>query len=332
MNQLILVLGANGFIGRHVLSGLAAGDSRPIAGVRRHSSRKDGCEERVVDATDAASVTAAMRGVSAVVNCVAGYERTLVASADSAAQAARSMEPSPRIIHLSTMSVYGSAEGLIPESAPLRGDLGAYSQAKVEAEARAGAYPRTVILRPGCVFGPESEQWTIRMARLLISRRLGDLGPAGDGICNLVDVSDVVQAVVRALDDPRTDGRAFNLATPEAPTWNEFLTRFGVALRAVPVRRISGRRLRLETKLWAPPLKIGEILFRRLKLDARRLPPPIPPSLLRLMAQEIRLDSRAATDELGVRWKPLQRSLEEAAEWYTRQLGGERKAASGSGS
>lgn len=328
MNQPILVLGAHGFIGRHVLSGLAAAGLNPIAGVRRPSSRTGGHEERLVDATDPASVTAALHGVSALVNCVAGDERTLVSSAESVSQAARSAETSPRIIHVSTMSVYGSAEGLIPESAPLRGDLGAYSQAKVEAEAQARSYTRTVILRPGCVFGPDSEQWTVRIARLLLGGRLGDLGPAGDGICNLVDVSDVAQAVVNALADSRTDGRAFNLATPEAPTWNEFLTRFGIALRAVPVRRISGRRLRLETKLLAPPLKIGEILLRRLKLEGR-LPPPIPPSLLRLMAQEIRLDSRAASAELRVRWKPLQTSLEEAARWYARRFQGQGGPVSG---
>ncbi len=316
MNQPILVLGANGFIGRHVIAGLAAHGCNPIAGVRRQTARKDGCEQRTVDATRTASVKAAMQGVSAVVNCVAGDAGTLVSSTQALAESALAIGSAPRVIHFSTMSVYGSAEGLIPESAPLRADLGPYSQAKAAAEASAAAYARTVILRPGCVFGPDSEQWTVRMANLLLSRRLGDLGPAGDGFCNLVHVDDVVQAVVRALENPGADGKAFNLSTAEPPTWNEFLTRFAAALRAVPVQRIPGWRLRLETKLLAPPLKIAEILGRKLKVNPRRLPPPIPPSLLRLMGQEIRLDTRAAETVLGVRWKPLQTSLDEAARWY----------------
>ena len=101
------------------------------------------------------------------------------------------------------------------------------------------------------------------------------------------------------------------------------------ALRAVPVQRIPSWQLRLETKLLAPPLKIAEILGRKLKLDVNRLPQPIPPSLLRLMSQEIRLDTQAAETELGVRWKPLGTSLEEAARWYLGAHGGAQPATSG---
>ena len=117
-------------------------------------------------------------------------------------EAAERMTPAPRIIHLSTMSVYGSPTGLVDETAPLRGDLGPYSAAKVAAEATAAAYPHAVMLRPGCVFGPGSEQWSIRIARLLLERRLGDLGAAGDGFCNLVHVGDVVMAILRASRKP----------------------------------------------------------------------------------------------------------------------------------
>jgi nucleoside-diphosphate-sugar epimerase len=215
------------------------------------------------------------------------------------------------------MSVYGSAVGLVDESASLRGDLGPYSEAKVTAEKVASAYPHSVIFRPGCVFGPGSEQWSVRFARLLLAHRLGDLGPAGDGCCNLVHVADVALAVLRALEDPRTDGRVFNLATPAPPTWNEFLVRYAIALRAVPVSRISGKRLRIEGKFLAPPLKIAEILARICKIDARRLPPPIPPSLIRLMGQDIRLDPRRAESELGLHFRDTQAALEQTARWFT---------------
>jgi nucleoside-diphosphate-sugar epimerase len=151
------------------------------------------------------------------------------------------------------------------------------------------------------------------MARLLLARRLGDLGAAGDGYCNLVHVADVAKAVTRALEDRRADGGVFNLSTPEPPTWNEFLIRYATALRAVPVRRISRRRLKIEAKLLAPPLKIAEILGRACKLDVRSLPPPIPPSLLRLMSQEIRLDTRRVESALGLRWRDLDATLAESA-------------------
>jgi nucleoside-diphosphate-sugar epimerase len=204
---------------------------------------------------------------------------------------------------------------LVDESTPLRGDLGPYSAARVAAEGVASSYPRVVILRPGCEFGPGSEHWSLRIARCLLTGRLGDLGAAGDGYCNVVDVEDVVQAVVRSLECADIDGRAFNLSHPQAPTWNEFLTRYALALGAVPVRRISRRRLQLEAKLLAPPLKIAEILARACGLDLAYLPTPIAPSLVRVLGQDIRLDARRAEVHLGVRWKDLNASLQEATRW-----------------
>jgi nucleoside-diphosphate-sugar epimerase len=319
MKQPILILGAGGFIGAAVLQGLAATDwALPIAGIRRPVAGVTG-EQRVVDAIDVESIAVALQGVTAVVNCVAGDAHTIESGARALIDAAARMTPAPRVIHLSTMSVYGSAEGLLDESAPLRADLGAYGAAKIAAESVIASYPRAVILRPGCVFGPRSEQWSTRIANLLRAHRLGDLGAAGDGWCNLVDVADVVLAIVRALESPATDGRVFNLAVAATPSWNEFLTRYAIALQAVPVRRISTRRMRLETKLLAPPLKIAEIVSRKAKVGAHLLPPPIPPSLLRLMSQEIRLDSRAAQTALGIAWKELDASFSETARWFAQR-------------
>jgi 2-alkyl-3-oxoalkanoate reductase len=318
MKPSILILGASGFIGRAIVRELqASGALAPIAGLHRSSIHGEVLlAQRTVDATSVQSLAAALQGVEAVVNCVAGDSRTIQDGADALIQAASRMPSSPRIVHLSSMSVYGSAEGLLDESAPLLGDLGPYSTAKVAAEKSITGYHRAVILRPGCVYGPGSEQWSTRIARLLAAHRLGDLGSAGDGCCNLVHVSDVVAAVVHALTDPSTDGLAFNLAMTGAPTWNEYLTRYAIALGAVPVRRLSARRLRVETKLLAPPLKVAEIVARAARLPAQLLPPPIPPSLLRLMAQDIRLNSRAAETQLGIRWQDLDTALRETAQWY----------------
>jgi nucleoside-diphosphate-sugar epimerase len=112
------------------------------------------------------------------------------------------------------------------------------------------------------------------------------------------------------------EGRIYNLSTPAQPTWNEFLVKFAAALHAVPVPRISRRRLRIETKLLAPPLKIAEIIARACKLNARIVPYPIPPSLIRLMGQEIRLDTKRAEAELGLRMPDMDQTLDESARWF----------------
>jgi nucleoside-diphosphate-sugar epimerase len=170
-----------------------------------------------------------------------------------------------------------------------------------------------VVLRLGVEYGVDSPHWSQRIARLLRQRRIGDLGAAGDGYCNLVHVEDVALAVERALSVPDAHG-AFNLAMPEPPTWNEYLLRFALALRAVPLRRIGRRRLSLESKVLAPPLKVIEILAQRLRVPARFAVPPISGSLAQVFGHEIRLDSHRATQVLGMTWRNLDAELHDIAQ------------------
>jgi len=322
MRQRILVLGANGFIGRKLVDALRKTDwAMPIAGVRASPhAPAEGVEYRIVDAAHEAEVASALEGVHAAVNCVAGKMTTISEGARALFAAAARSGAMPRVVHLSTMSVYGNASGLIDETAPLRADLGAYGAAKIAAEQWAAGYPCSVILRPGCVYGPGSPQWSIRIGDFLVAHRLGDLGANGDGYCNLVHVDDLIAAIIACLTPAMTQlGTAiFNLSAPNPPTWNEYLSRYGRALRAVPISRISHRRLSFEAKLLAPPLKILESALRAAKLSAARVPPPMPPSLLRLMQQEIRLDVSRAQQVLGLRWTALEAGIDETARWYLR--------------
>ena len=104
----------------------------------------------------------------------------------------------------------------------------------------------------------------------------------------------------------------------EPPTWNEYLVSFGRALGATPVAAIGSRQLKIETRLLAPPLKIAEILCGKLHIPLR-LPEPIPPSLLHLWSQDIRLDSSKAEQVLKVQWTDLEAGLRESAAWFKQQ-------------
>jgi 2-alkyl-3-oxoalkanoate reductase len=322
MTESIVVLGADGFIGRRIVAGLSAtGWAKPIAAVRRCSDNPlDRNEERVLDFGSVAALNQVLQGATAVVNCVSGQASAIVLATRTLFEAARLRVTPPRIIHVSSMSVYGSAVGLVDESTTLRGDLGAYSSARVAAEEIACAYPRVVIFRPACEFGPGSEYWSLRIAQCLLAGRLGDLGAAGDGYCNVVDIDDVVRAVILALQSPHVEGQALNLSHPDAPTWNEFLTRYAIALGAVPVRRLSRRRLQFEVKVLAAPLKVAEIFTQGWKLDITHVPAPITPSLMRVMGQEIKLDTRRVEAALGLRWKALDTSLQETTRWCLKRL------------
>jgi len=312
MKTRVLVLGADGYVGRRVAAALAASDwAEPIAAGRR--AGKGGAPGRItLDATDRWAVRNALAEADAAVNCVAGPAPVMVAGARALREAQDARPGGPlRLVHFSSMAVYGSAEGPVDEGHLLNGDLGPYAAAKASAEQLLTGREEVATLRPGCIYGPGSPQWSVRIARLLRAGRIGDLGVAGDGCSNLVYIDDVVAAVLAALRAGAAGGRAYNLAMDGAPSWNDYFAAYARALGAVPLRRIGRRRLMLETSLLAPALKIAGIAGRRIGMAD--LPPPIPPSLARLWSQDIRLLSQRARDELGLSWTPLETGLRETA-------------------
>jgi nucleoside-diphosphate-sugar epimerase len=131
--------------------------------------------------------------------------------------------------------------------------------------------------------------------RLLRAGRIGDLGIAGDGHCNLAFIDDVVATAVAALDAQGVCGQAFNVSSVVDLTWNEFLVAFGKAIGATPIRRISSRQLRMETKVLAPLRRIAALGLRSAATEA------ITPSLAALWQQDIRIDCTAACAMLGLR-------------------------------
>jgi nucleoside-diphosphate-sugar epimerase len=300
MKQRILILGAENFVGTRVKTALAASDwATPVA---FSGSPKLLSPETLSD-------------IHAVFNGTMGSPGAITANARALYGALERTDSGIRVVHLSSMTVYGSFTGDALESTPRRSDLGDYGAAQVTAEATASRYPKTVILRPGCEYGPHSPQWSTRIARLLVSRRLGDLGADGDGTCNLLFVDDLVAAVMKAFRAPQIDGNAFNLAMRSPPTWNDYFALFGRALGAVPIARIGRRRLKIESKLLAPPLKILELLGRRLNAPAMA-PPAITSSLLNLCGQNIALNVDKVERALDLKWTPLREGLRQTAAAY----------------
>ncbi len=320
MKQRILVIGGGGFIGKRLVTALASTNwAEPISASRRAhvSTVPAGATAQPLDATDTGQMCEALKDVSAVVNCVSGSTDTIVNSARALFAAAGALNQVPGVVHLSSMAVYGESVGEVDETVAIGKALSAYGAAKAEAEKIAAAYPSVVILRPGIVYGPGSSQWSERVARWLWARRLGDLGAAGDGYCNLVYVDDTVEAILRSLQRPNIQGRIFNLSLPKPPTWNEYFLLYAEALGAVPIARIGRRRLTIETKALAPPLKIAEIIAGKFMPSlGRALPPAIPPSLLTTFAQEIKMNVAAAEHALEMRWTQLDEGLRHAAAEY----------------
>ena len=316
----ILIVGASGFVGSAIVRAAGARhDMAPIACMRRPSPglAAIGVETRICDAADPAALAAALQGVTYVVNSVLGSPPIMLAATRNICDAARDAGVR-RIVHLSSMAVYGAADGVVDETAALL-PVGPYAQAKARCEAVVRDFVvaggDAVVIRPGCVYGPGGEQWVGRIARWLRSGRLGELGDPADGYCNLTFNDDLAGAVVASLAAPNVTGEVFNVADMDPGTWNQYFVQLGRAIGA-DVGRVSRLRIVLETAILAPPLQIAKLASQRIGMDPTRLPAPMPPSLLRLWRQRILLDSRKANALLNFPQTPPEQGLASSADWF----------------
>jgi 2-alkyl-3-oxoalkanoate reductase len=292
----ILVIGAGSFVGRRIVAALAASDwAMPLADAGLNALPADLGGAVFAPAASPGAIARATRTWYPLLD---GGDRTL------------------RVVHLSSMTVYGASAGVLREDSALAQAPAPYPAAHLDAERQArGASANLVVLRPGGEYGPDCEAWSGRFARWLKAGRIGDLGADGDGVCNLIFIDDLVTAVLRALQAPALAGATFNLAMAAPPSWNEYLIAYAIALDAVPVRRMTPLRWRIETKLLAPPLKILELVAGRVRL-ATVIPPALPPSLRRLTSADLTLDSSQAETRLQMQWTPLAVGLAAAADAY----------------
>jgi nucleoside-diphosphate-sugar epimerase len=318
----VLVLGGGGFVGKRVVRNMKGAGSITVRVASRRASAIDGADDVVqLDAVDTPALKAALVDCHAVVNCVTGSGRNIVETAESL-KAAITGTPCKRLIHMSSMAVFGDVTGVVTEDAAFGIGGGWYAEAKREAEKAlatlASGGCSVVMLRPGCVYGSGSHLWVERFGDWLMQGRLGDLGAAGDGWSNLVHVDDVGEATCAALTAPVPDGKALvvNLVADDSPRWNEYLVALGCKLSATPVRRIPSWQLKLDAMCAAVPLRVWERIAPRLGVSARWVPPAIPPSLLSLFQQDRRLCSKRATTVLNVKWTPFAQGVSESAEWY----------------
>lgn len=236
----VLVTGAGGFIGSHVIERLVQLGAHARAFVRYTSHGGAGWLDRspvrgeieVVrgDLADRDSVDAAAEGCDVALHLGAliaipysyqapeSYVRTNVVGTLNVLQAARRHGLS-RIVHVSTSEVYGTAQvAPMTEAHPLVGQS-PYSASKIGADKLAESFHLSfqtpvVTLRPFNTFGPRQSARAVIPALItqaLAGRtvRLGDLRPTRD----FVFVADTVEGFVRAATAPGVEGRTIHLGT-----------------------------------------------------------------------------------------------------------------------
>ena len=237
----VLVTGAGGFIGSHLVEKLVALGARPRALVHYNARGSWGwldqspvvsrVEVVAGDICDPGSVEAATNGVEIVFHLAAliaipysyaapeSYVRTNVLGTLNALQAARRAGVS-RFVHTSTSEVYGTAREVpIKESHPLQGQS-PYSASKIGADKIAESFHASfavpvVTVRPFNTFGPRQSARAVIptiITQLLAGAnkiKLGSLHPTRD----LNFVANTVEGFVAAAEAPEAIGQSFNLGS-----------------------------------------------------------------------------------------------------------------------
>jgi uncharacterized protein YbjT (DUF2867 family) len=214
----VLVTGANGYVGREVVTHLHGRGTAVRALVRsRSATLPEGVEQVTGDVTDPGSLAPAMDGIEAVVHLVAildGSEEECEAvnhrGAVNVIDSARSAGVR-RLLHM-------SAAGVTEEHAPLTKYWRTKYAAK-QAAMRSGL--DWTVMEPSFVFGRGGG--ALKTFESLIR---GPVAPViGDGRYQHqpVWVGDVAAAFAAALDRPETIGKTYQLGGPQVFEFNDLL-------------------------------------------------------------------------------------------------------------
>jgi predicted dehydrogenase/nucleoside-diphosphate-sugar epimerase len=264
----VLVTGAGGFVGGRVVEILHDSGYPVRAGVRRWSSaaRIGRLPVEIVqcDVTDPEQLRRATDGAQAVVHCAVGDHNVTVEGTRRLLEASRAAAIQ-RIVHISTIDVYGAESGEIHEDQPLRSGNSTYGDDKIAAERVCSEFVErglpVCILRPTLIYGPFSASWTIEWAMRLQARPWLLSEEDSRGTCNLLYVDDLVAAVMLALENDEAVGEAFNINGGERPTWQEYFDTLNAELGLQPLVTSSPTASRLSAGAMQPVRSTAKFLL-----------------------------------------------------------------------
>lgn len=260
----VVVTGATGFIGSHLVAKLLSEGHRVCATARPNSRVDRGnlafvgahpnLSIRTADIIDPADALSVLDGCDTLLHLAAQVDvahslksptlflQTNVMGTANLLEAARARGVS-RVVVMSSSEVYGGMGVPLTEASPLVAKS-PYAATKIGAEKLAEAFYHsyrlgTVTLRLFNTFGPRQSvraviPWIIRQAIAGGSLHLGNLNAARD----FVFVEDTVDGIIAAGSRAGVEGRVFNLATGEAHAIHEVVSH---------VQELCGRELRVTT-------------------------------------------------------------------------------------
>jgi nucleoside-diphosphate-sugar epimerase len=275
MARRILVTGAGGFIGARLVEVLhCAGGWQVVAGVRRWPTAarvaRFGVELAPCDIRSPEQVARALTGVTHLVHCaVTGDDRATIVEGTRVLMEGALKAGIAKVVHLSTVDVYGRPEGEVVEERPAAVTGRVYGDSKIEAERAVQALAArglpVSLLRPTLVHGPFGATFTVAYAQRLQASPWLVPAAAAQGTCNLVYVDDLVGAIIAALQARTAPGETFNINGPERPSWNDYFRALNGALGLPPLTYAEPAQARFAQKAMEPVRVVAKAALKRLK-------------------------------------------------------------------
>jgi nucleoside-diphosphate-sugar epimerase len=230
----VLLTGANGFVGSHILDRLRARGLATAALLRPSSNKRfiqahlPRLEVRVGSLSDPQSLDAALQDVTHVIHCAGCtkalrksefYEVNQAGTRNVVEAVNRQQGRIQRFVHLSSLAAGGPA---LPDKPAREDDLphpvSEYGKSKLagELELHGACKTEYVILRPPAVYGPRDEAFLplFKAVQAHILPRFG----SGRQTLSLVFAKDLAEAVATCLTHPAAAGKTFYVASGEVTT------------------------------------------------------------------------------------------------------------------
>jgi nucleoside-diphosphate-sugar epimerase len=263
----VAVTGAAGFIGGAVCRRLAADGDEPI-GIDLAGA------DRRADIADPAATVAALGGADAVVHAAAlvserGRMADFVRINTRGTRNVLDAAGDRRAVVIASVAAWGYefAHDLDEDARPRPCGI-PYIDTKGATEVLALRRGATVI-RPGDVYGPGSQPWVVRPLEMMRKGRFYLPAP-GDGLITPVYVDDLVDAILRALREPRAAGRAYTVWDGHAVTAREFFAYHARSLGQGEVRVLPAPLLKLAARaIGAGPAAVTFMSRRAVYPNAR---------------------------------------------------------------
>lgn len=319
----LLVTGATGFIGSHLVERLVRRGYRVRALVRPQTAAgwldDLGVEVTRGDLLEPDAVHAAASGCAGILHVAAlagwvrnprRYEPINVEGTEIVVEAAREVGVA-RLLHTSSIATIGEQSGDVArEDTPHRGTfLREYERTKHLAEElvrreAANGLP-AVIVNPTGVIGPRSLGITAQVFVSYLNQKLPTM-PNPTNRVNLVHVGDVADGTIAAYERGRLGERYIlggdNVTIGEMFRCCEEITGVPPPSRTLP--RPAETAIATTMDLWG-------------KATGRT--PPLTRDLLRVARHGMIADSSKAAEELGYAPRPLRDGLEDTLRWYVQE-------------